>query len=46
MAQPPPLVSVEIPDFDLTSYLNTGGLPQLYGDPEAQVHEPFEIILF
>ncbi len=30
-----PLVSSEIPDFNLLAYLNTGGLPQLYGDSEA-----------
>jgi predicted AAA+ superfamily ATPase len=32
-----PLVSKEIENFDLISYLNTGGLPQIYGDPEAHL---------
>jgi predicted AAA+ superfamily ATPase len=30
-----PLVSAEIPDFDLAAYLNSGGLPQMHGDAEA-----------
>ena len=29
-----PLVSSEIPDFDLTRYLTVGGLPQVYGSVE------------
>jgi len=32
-----PLVSKEIENFDLITYLNTGGLPQIYGDPEAHL---------
>lgn len=32
-----PLVSQEIPDFHLETYLSTGGLPQMYGDPEAHL---------
>ncbi len=31
MAELFPLVSVEIPEFDLLTYLNRGGLPQVYG---------------
>lgn len=30
-----PLSYSEIPDFNLTTYLNTGGLPHIYGNPEA-----------
>ncbi len=30
-----PLVSQEIPQFNLATYLQTGGLPQVYGDYEA-----------
>jgi uncharacterized protein len=30
-----PLVSREIPNFDLLKYLNSGGLPQLYGQHDA-----------
>ena len=29
-----PLTFCEIPDFDLISYLNTGGLPHIYRNPE------------
>ena len=29
-----PLVSQEIPDFDLLKFLNQGGLPQVYGTPD------------
>ena len=29
-----PLVSAEIPNFDLTTYLNCGGLPQVYASPD------------
>ena len=32
-----PLVSKEIENFDLITYLNTGGLPQICGDPEAHL---------
>lgn len=32
-----PLTSQEIPEFDLNTYLNTGGLPQIYGDAEARL---------
>ncbi len=31
-----PLVSQEIPDFNLLQYLNRGGLPQTYGSPDFQ----------
>jgi len=31
------LVSCEIPGFDLTTYLNTGGLSQIYRDREARL---------
>lgn len=30
-----PLVSTEIPNFDLLAFLNTGGLPHVYGNPDA-----------
>lgn len=30
-----PLTYAEIPNFELTQYLSTGGLPQIYGDYEA-----------
>lgn len=30
-----PLVSAEITDFDLLSYINTSGLPAIYANPEA-----------
>ncbi len=30
-----PLISQEIPDFNLISYLNTTGLPEFYGQPDA-----------
>ena len=32
-----PLTSQEIPEFSLNTYLNTGGLPLIYGDPEAAI---------
>ena len=32
-----PLVSCEIENFSLETYVNTGGLPQIYGDPEAHM---------
>lgn len=32
-----PLTYKEIPDFDLKTYMNTGGLPQIYGDEEANL---------
>lgn len=32
-----PLVSREIPDFHLDTYLTTGGLPHIYGDSEAHL---------
>lgn len=35
-----PLVSSEIPDFDLTRYLTVGGLPQVYGS--TQPHEELD----
>lgn len=31
-----PLTSREIPDFDLLTYLNTGGMPHVYGNPSAR----------
>ena len=31
-----PLTFSEIPDFDLLTYLNTGGLPYIYGNPDAE----------
>lgn len=31
-----PLTSFEIPHFDLLTYLNTTGLPEFYGQPDAQ----------
>ena len=31
-----PLVSAEIPDFNLITYLNHGGLPQIYNSPHPQ----------
>ena len=31
-----PLTSQEIPDFDLLTYLNTTGLPEFYGHPDAK----------
>ena len=31
-----PLVSAEIPDFDLVTYLNRGGLPQIYGSSDFE----------
>ena len=30
-----PLVYPEIPDFELLTYLNNGGLPHIYGSPDA-----------
>lgn len=30
-----PLVSKEIPNFDLLTFLNSGGLPQVYGEQDA-----------
>lgn len=35
-----PLVSAEIPEFDLTRYLTVGGLPQVYGSNEP--HEELD----
>jgi predicted AAA+ superfamily ATPase len=35
-----PLVSAEIPDFDLARYLTVGGLPQVYGSTEP--HEELD----
>jgi predicted AAA+ superfamily ATPase len=35
-----PLVSAEIPDFDLVRYLTVGGLPQVYGS--AEPHEDLD----
>lgn len=32
-----PLTSKEIPDFNLETYLKSGGLPQMYGDEEALI---------
>ncbi|MBT3225144.1 MAG: ATP-binding protein [Deltaproteobacteria bacterium] len=31
-----PLSFSEVPDFNLLGYLNTGGLPQIYNNPEAE----------
>lgn len=47
MARLFPLVSAELPDFDLLRYLNRGGLPKIYDsdDPEGELRDYVNLYL-